>query len=64
LNIGTKEAPPFSMKTPDGTWQGISIELWRRVADENDPHHRFADETNVQDLLDGGVAGKYDIGRS
>jgi polar amino acid transport system substrate-binding protein len=28
LIIGTKEAPPFSMKGTDGTWQGISIELW------------------------------------
>jgi polar amino acid transport system substrate-binding protein len=61
LVIGTKEAPPFSMKAPDGTWQGISIELWRRVARDNDLHYRFAEETNVQDLLDGVAAGKYDI---
>jgi polar amino acid transport system substrate-binding protein len=61
LVIGTKEAPPFSMKAKDGTWQGISIELWRRVARENDLRYRFAEESNVQDLLDGVVAGKYDI---
>jgi polar amino acid transport system substrate-binding protein len=61
LIIGTKEAPPFSMKALDGTWQGISIELWRRVARENDIRYRFAEESNVQDLLDGVAAGKYDI---
>jgi polar amino acid transport system substrate-binding protein len=61
LVIGTKEAPPFSMKASDGTWQGISIELWRRLARENDLRYRFAEESNVQDLLDGIVAGKYDI---
>jgi polar amino acid transport system substrate-binding protein len=61
LVIGTKEAPPFSMKAPDGTWQGISIELWRRVALENDIRYRFAEEGNVHDLLDGVVTGKYDI---
>jgi hypothetical protein len=43
---------------------GISIELRRRVAGENDLHYRFAEETNVQNLLDGIVAGKYDIKRS
>ena len=34
LVIGTKEAPPFAMKAADGAWQGISIDLWRRIADE------------------------------
>jgi polar amino acid transport system substrate-binding protein len=61
LVIGTKEAPPFSMKAPDGTWQGISIELWRRLARENDLRYRFAEESNVQDLLDGAASGKYDV---
>jgi polar amino acid transport system substrate-binding protein len=61
LVIGTKEAPPFSMKAPDGTWQGISIELLRRVARDHDLRYRFAEESNVQDLLDGVVAGKFDI---
>lgn len=25
LIVATKEAPPFAMKQPDGTWRGISI---------------------------------------
>jgi hypothetical protein len=33
------------------------------VAGENDLHYRFAEETNVQNLLDGIVVGKYDIKR-
>jgi hypothetical protein len=48
------------MKVPDAMWQGIGIELWRRVARENDPRYRFMKESNVQDLLDGGAATKYD----
>lgn len=32
LIVGTKEAPPFAMKGDDGQWTGISIELWREVA--------------------------------
>ena len=61
LVIGTKEAPPLSMKAADGTWQGISIELWRRIADESHVSYRFVEERTVQDLLDGIVAKKYDI---
>jgi polar amino acid transport system substrate-binding protein len=61
LVVGTKEAAPFSMKAADGTWQGISIDLWRRMADENHIGYRFVEEENVQDLLDGVAAKKFDI---
>ena len=53
LVIGTKEAPPFSMKAADGTWQGISVDLWRRVADDLHLHYRFVEERDVQGLIDG-----------
>jgi polar amino acid transport system substrate-binding protein len=61
LVIGTKEAAPFSMKAADGTWQGISIELWRRVADESHVRYKFVEEGTVQELLDGVSVGKFDI---
>jgi ABC-type amino acid transport substrate-binding protein len=32
LQVGTKEAPPFAMRRADGTWTGIGVELWKRVA--------------------------------
>jgi ABC-type amino acid transport substrate-binding protein len=34
LIVGTNLAPPFSIRNPDGTWSGISIDLWRAIADE------------------------------
>lgn len=61
LMIGTKEAPPFAMKSADGNWQGISIDLWRRVADELQLRYRFSEEGNVPALIDGVVAGKFDV---
>lgn len=61
LAIGTKEAPPFSMKAADGTWQGISIDLWRRVADQLHLRFRFIEESDVQGLIDGVAAGKFDV---
>lgn len=56
LVIGTKQAPPFAMKAADGTWQGISIDLWQRIAGELHLHYRYAEEQTVQQLIDG-VAG-------
>jgi polar amino acid transport system substrate-binding protein len=61
LVIGTKQAPPFAMKAADGTWQGISIDLWQRVAGELHLHYRYAEEPNVQGLIDGVTAGKFDV---
>ncbi len=34
LVVGTKETPPFAMKDADGHWTGISIDLWRQIAEE------------------------------
>jgi ABC-type amino acid transport substrate-binding protein len=51
LLVATKEAPPFAMKGSDGTWQGISIELWRRVADQLHLRYRFVEASTVQELM-------------
>jgi polar amino acid transport system substrate-binding protein len=61
LVVGTKQTPPFAMKNADGSWSGISIDLWRHVADEQHLRYRFAEESTVQELLDGIENGKLDI---
>jgi polar amino acid transport system substrate-binding protein len=61
LIVGTKEAPPFAMKAGDGSWSGISIDLWRHIADQLHLRYRFAEEPNVQGLIDGVIAGKFDV---
>src|SRR5580700_2858697 len=61
LVIGTKEAPPFAMKAADGSWSGISIDLWRHVADELHLRYRFSEEPTVQGLIDGVAAGRFDV---
>ena len=46
LVIATKEAAPFAMKAPDGTWKGISIDLWqtdRRAGEAPLPIRRGSD---------------------
>jgi polar amino acid transport system substrate-binding protein len=34
LLVGTRIVPPLAIQNPDGSWTGMSIELWKRVADE------------------------------
>ena len=34
LLVGVVDAPPFYIKTTDGSWEGLSIALWQAVAQE------------------------------
>ena len=51
LIVGTKEAPPFVMKRSDGTLYGISIDLWRRVAEQLHLRYHFSEQETIQALL-------------
>lgn len=61
LQVGIKEAPPFVMKAADGTWTGISIELWRQVAAELGVRYDFQ-EHNLEGLLTALEEGAVDAG--
>ena len=61
LVIGTKVAPPFAMRSEDGTWRGISIDLWRHIADQAHLRYRFQ-ETTLKGLIDGVADGSLDAG--
>lgn len=61
LIVGTKEAPPFVMKAPDGTWHGISIDLWQIVAEELGLEYELV-EYDLQGLLDAVKTGEVDAG--
>jgi len=48
--IGTKEAPPFSFKDEKGQWKGISIQLWKQMAQELGLEYVFK-EYDLQGLM-------------
>jgi ABC-type amino acid transport substrate-binding protein len=60
LIVGTKEAPPFSMKTSDGQWTGLSIDLWRQIAAELNLQFEFR-ELALKQLLEGVTDGSLDV---
>jgi polar amino acid transport system substrate-binding protein len=51
LVIGTKPSPPFAMKQADGAWTGISIELWRELADAMHATYEVKEYATVDTLL-------------
>ncbi|MGA9755011.1 MAG: transporter substrate-binding domain-containing protein, partial [Desulfobaccales bacterium] len=60
MTVGTREAPPFSMKDNDGGWTGISIDLWRQIATELNLTYEFR-ELDQHNLLEGLTNGSLDV---
>jgi polar amino acid transport system substrate-binding protein len=60
--VATKAAPPFAMKQSDGQWGGISISLWKRIADKEHLRYRLVETQSVPELLDGVANGTFDAG--
>lgn len=57
--VGTRHAPPFAMKLADGTWDGIGIELWREIANDNQWDFEFR-EMEPDELLRATQSGEID----
>jgi polar amino acid transport system substrate-binding protein len=60
LVVGTKIAPPFAIKNNNGTWGGISIDLWRQIAKELQYSYTIR-EYDLQGLLQAVEKGEVDI---
>lgn len=54
LVLGLRVAPPFAMKSPEGIWSGVTVELWRHMADQLGLRYRLVEMT--QDALMQGLA--------
>ncbi|WP_456729601.1 transporter substrate-binding domain-containing protein [Bradyrhizobium sp. USDA 3364] len=60
--MATKVAPPFAIKQSDGGWDGISIALWKRIAEKEHLRYRLVETPSVPELLDGVANGTFDAG--
>jgi len=60
LIVGTSEMPPFAMKNKEGSWTGVSIDLWRQIAAELSLPFEFR-ERDLKGLLGGVADGSLDI---
>lgn len=59
IKVGVREVPPFVTRTADGDFDGISIRLWRAIAEDLDLEYEFV-ETDLNGMLDGLRDGKLD----
>ncbi|MEQ8767837.1 MAG: transporter substrate-binding domain-containing protein [Planctomycetota bacterium] len=59
LVVGTKQAEPFSFRGEDDVWRGISIDLWRRMAERLDLDYEL-EERSLEALIDGLEKGELD----
>ena len=60
LLVGVIDAPPFAMKTTDGRWEGLSIELWQAIAQELGVEFELR-EYSLGQLLDEATRGEVDV---
>lgn len=60
LIVGAAVGPPFDIKGADGSWSGISVELWREIAKELGFTYEFR-ETNLTGTFAGLAQGWLDV---
>jgi len=60
LVVGVAVGPPFNIQNADGSWTGISVELWRQIAKELGVDFEFR-ETNLAGNFAGLAEGWLDV---
>src|ERR1700726_3957596 len=60
LIVGIAPGPPFNIHNPDGSWAGISVELWREIASQLQLDYEFR-ETNLSGSFVGLAQGWLDV---
>jgi polar amino acid transport system substrate-binding protein len=60
LIVGIAVGPPFDIRQADGSWTGISVELWRQIAKELSLEYEFR-ETDLSGTFFGLAQGWLDV---
>lgn len=61
LLVGTMVAPPFAMKTADGSWEGLSIELLRMIAQDLGVEYELIEYNNIGQIVEVVEKGELDV---
>ncbi len=60
LRVGIREAPPFAIREPDGSWSGIAVELWKAVATDLGRSFQL-EERELEELFSGLASGELQV---
>jgi len=60
LKVAVYDAPPYGHVEPDGSIDGVSVDLWRRVAESLGREYRLVPVGQMEDILKGLERKDYD----
>jgi ABC-type amino acid transport substrate-binding protein len=60
LMVATMVAPPFAMKTADGRWEGLGIELWQAIVQELGVEYELIEYNRIGQILEAFEKGELD----
>jgi polar amino acid transport system substrate-binding protein len=60
LRIAVYDVPPYGYANPDGSFSGISVDLWRRVAERLERQFKLIPVSEMESVLSGLEQGQYD----
>ena len=60
LKVAVYDVPPYGHVEPNGSVDGVSVDLWRRVAESLGREYRLVPVTQMEDILQGLERKNYD----
>jgi len=61
LRVGVTHAPPYAIEDEEGNWTGMSVELWRHIAEADRTTYKLVKLDKEKDLLSALESGKIDV---
>jgi ABC-type amino acid transport substrate-binding protein len=60
LRIAVYDVPPYGYANPDGSMSGISVDLWRRIAERLERQFKLIPVAEMESILGGLERGRFD----
>jgi polar amino acid transport system substrate-binding protein len=60
LRVAVYDVPPYGYANPDGSFSGISVDLWRRVAEQLQRQFRLISVSDMEAVLNGLEQNQFD----
>jgi polar amino acid transport system substrate-binding protein len=60
LRIAVYDVPPYGYTNPDSSMSGISVDLWRRIAERLERQFKLIPVAEMEAILSGLEQGRYD----
>jgi hypothetical protein len=62
LRVAVYDVPPYGYVDSDGSISGVSVDLWRRVAEQMEWPFRLIPISDIESIISGLEQGRFDAG--